>query len=44
MLGKQVSAGVSSQNGINVTSLEAGVYFIKINNGDEVLTKKFIKQ
>ena len=44
MLGKQVSAGISSQNGINVARLEAGVYFIKINNGDEVITKKFIKQ
>ncbi|WP_250433720.1 reprolysin-like metallopeptidase [Hanstruepera flava] len=43
MLGQTVSKGNSISN-VDVSTLEAGVYFIKVNEGEEVITKKFIKQ
>ncbi|WP_255572887.1 reprolysin-like metallopeptidase [Hanstruepera marina] len=43
MLGQTVSKGNSISN-VDVSTLEAGVYFIKVNEGEEVVTKKFIKQ
>lgn len=44
MLGQEVSKGASIQNAVDVSALHAGLYFINIHNGDEVITKKFIKQ
>ncbi|TXD83891.1 T9SS type A sorting domain-containing protein [Subsaximicrobium wynnwilliamsii] len=44
ILGQQVSKGASTENGVDVSKLKAGMYFINIQNGDEVITKKFIKQ
>jgi len=32
-----------SDGSINVSKLDGGVYFIKVNDGDEIITKKFIK-
>lgn len=43
MLGQTVSKGNSISN-VDVGTLEAGVYFIKVNEGEEIVTKKFIKQ
>ncbi len=43
MLGQTVLRGNSISN-VNVSSLEAGVYFIKVNEGEEIITKKFIRQ
>ncbi|WP_339622746.1 immunoglobulin-like domain-containing protein [uncultured Winogradskyella sp.] len=42
MVGKTVLKG-KSDGKINVSALEGGIYFIKVNDGDETLTKKFIK-
>ena len=43
MLGQTVMKGDSIKE-INVSNLKAGMYFIEVNDGDEAMTKKFIKQ
>ena len=43
MLGQTVLRGNAVKE-INVESLTQGVYFIEVNAGDEVISKKFIKQ
>ena len=43
MLGQTVIKGDLTKE-INVASLKAGMYFIEVNDGDETMTKKFIKQ
>ncbi|WP_111683126.1 immunoglobulin-like domain-containing protein [Winogradskyella tangerina] len=40
--GRTVATG-TSEGKVDVSKLEGGMYFIEINDGDEVLTKKFIK-
>ncbi|MBO3115163.1 DUF5011 domain-containing protein [Winogradskyella sp. DF17] len=40
--GKTVLRGNSSGT-INVRTLEGGVYFIEVNDGEEIITKKFIR-
>ncbi|MCA0152317.1 immunoglobulin-like domain-containing protein [Winogradskyella vincentii] len=42
IVGKTVLKG-KSDGSINVSKLDGGVYFIKVNDGDEIITKKFIK-
>jgi len=42
ILGKTILSG-TSKGKINVSQLEGGIYFIEVNDGDEILTKKFIK-
>lgn len=42
ILGKTVLSG-TSEGKINVSELDGGMYFIEVNDGDEILTKKFIK-
>ncbi|WP_081988251.1 immunoglobulin-like domain-containing protein [Psychroserpens jangbogonensis] len=42
MLGQIITKG-NSTGQIKVSSLEAGMYFIEVNDGDEILTKKFIR-
>lgn len=42
ILGKTVSSG-SSEGKIDISELDGGMYFIEVNDGDEILTKKFIK-
>jgi len=44
MLGQTLLEGKLEDSRINVSSLNAGVYFIKINDGDEVMVRKFIKR
>ena len=41
-LGRAV-LNISNQNTIDVSSLSKGVYFIKVSDGINVSTKKFIK-
>ena len=36
-----VSEGINSNN-IDVTALKTGVYFVKVNNGKELQTKKVV--
>jgi hypothetical protein len=43
MLGQVVVKGVS-EGKVDVSELNAGMYFIEVNDGDETLTKKFIRQ
>ena len=44
LLGQVVKAGNLANKTINVGNLKAGIYILQINDGDEILTKKFIKQ
>ena len=43
MLGQVVVKGDSTGQ-VDVTTLQAGMYFIEINEGEDILTKKFIRQ
>ncbi|WP_353777308.1 M43 family zinc metalloprotease [Winogradskyella sp. 3972H.M.0a.05] len=43
MLGQTVQEGKTTQI-IDVENLRSGIYFLEVNDGDEVLTKKFIKE
>jgi hypothetical protein len=43
ILGQTVKSG--SLNGeINVSELKPGLYIVEVNDGDEIMSKKFIKQ
>ncbi|MTE26101.1 immunoglobulin-like domain-containing protein [Winogradskyella ouciana] len=42
ILGKTIASG-TSQGKIDVSELDGGMYFIEVNDGDELITKKFIK-
>ena len=44
LLGQTVLKGEVSQQAINVSSLNAGVYIIEVNDGEEVNNQKFIKK
>ena len=43
MLGQTMMKGDSVKE-INVSSLKSGMYFLEVNDGEETMTKKFIKQ
>ncbi|AXG71686.1 extracellular ribonuclease [Kordia sp. SMS9] len=44
MIGQVVKTGDLSNKTIDVRNLKAGMYILQINDGDEILTKKFIKK
>ena len=44
MLGQTVLSGNSIANPINVNKLQTGVYLIKVNDGEEVVTERFVKE
>ena len=44
MLGQTVDSGQLKSQQVNVENLESGMYFLEINDGDEVLIKKFIRR
>jgi hypothetical protein len=44
MTGQVVSEGLVKENTINVSSLNAGVYFIRFTSDKKVLMQKFVKQ
>ena len=44
MLGQVVKVGNLNNRTINVSNLKAGMYILQINDGDEILTKKFMKK
>jgi Zn-dependent metalloprotease/chitodextrinase len=44
MVGQTVLVGNLSQDSINVEKLQSGVYFIEVNDGEEVMSQRFIKQ
>jgi hypothetical protein len=43
MLGQVVVKGVS-EGKVDVSELNAGMYFIEVNDGEDIMTKKFIRQ
>ena len=43
MLGQTIAKGLLNTE-INVTTLRAGIYFMEVNDGEELMTKKFIKR
>jgi len=43
MIGQTIKTGQTSKQ-INVSNLKTGVYFIEVNDGEEVMIKKFIKE
>jgi hypothetical protein len=43
ILGQTVLVGDLSQETINVEKLESGVYFVEINDGEEIMLQRFIK-
>ena len=44
MLGQTVDSGQLKSQQVNVENLESGMYFIEINDGEEVFIKKFIRR
>jgi len=44
MLGQTVDSGQLKNQQVNVENLESGMYFIEIDDGDEVFIKKFIRR
>jgi len=43
MLGQVISKGIS-EGKVNIGQLNAGMYFIEVNDGEDIMTKKFIRQ
>ncbi len=44
MLGQTVKSGNVSESAVNVADLRVGLYIIEVNDGEEVMTRKFIKE
>jgi bacillolysin len=44
LVGQQVKAGQLDQSEINVSDLQKGLYIFEANNGEQTLTKKFVKK
>mgnify|MGYP001312773424 FL=1 len=44
MIGKEVLSGVLENETIKVDSLQAGIYFMKIDDGEEQMIQRFIKE
>ncbi|MEM6722262.1 MAG: endonuclease [Bacteroidota bacterium] len=44
LLGQVVKTGNLGNKTINVSNLKAGMYILQINDGDEILMKKFVKR
>ncbi|PPK93965.1 putative secreted protein (Por secretion system target) [Nonlabens xylanidelens] len=44
LTGQRVAAGVVNEKSIDVAALQSNVYLIQINDGEQIVTKKFIKK
>jgi bacillolysin len=44
VLGQTVKSGRLTNEKINVSSLQSGMYVIEVNDGEEVMTKRFVKE
>ncbi|KAB8152281.1 T9SS type A sorting domain-containing protein [Kordia sp. TARA_039_SRF] len=44
LVGQVVKAGTLDNNIIDIRNLKTGMYILQINDGDEILTKKFVKK
>ncbi|NMH89248.1 immunoglobulin-like domain-containing protein [Flavivirga algicola] len=43
MLGQRIASGTTSKE-IDVSNLNAGAYFLEVNDGEEIMIKKFVKR
>ena len=43
MIGQQVKSGKVTQDGIDVNEMKSGVYFVQVTDGQNTITKKFVK-
>ncbi|TGD58699.1 M4 family metallopeptidase [Flavobacterium humi] len=44
IVGQKVKSGVSTPNEINVAELKSGMYIFELNDGQKLITRKFIKK
>jgi len=44
MIGQTIRSGELTDNQVDVQNIPSGVYFIEINDGEETMTKRFIRQ
>ena len=44
MIGQTVASGLLKDNQVDVSNLLSGVYFIEVNDGEEIITKRFIRE
>lgn len=44
LFGQVVKVGTLQNKTLNVSNLKAGMYILQVNDGDEILTKKFVKK
>ncbi|PJB18531.1 MAG: hypothetical protein CO117_07815, partial [Flavobacteriaceae bacterium CG_4_9_14_3_um_filter_33_16] len=44
VLGQTVKSGKITNKKIDVSALQSGMYIIEVNDGEEVLTKRFVKE
>ncbi|SFZ90000.1 Por secretion system C-terminal sorting domain-containing protein [Flaviramulus basaltis] len=44
LLGQTVKQGQLTEKEINISNLQLGMYIIEVNDGDEIMTKRFIKE
>lgn len=44
LVGQKVKSGTLAQNEINVSELKSGLYIFELNDGQKIITKKFIKK
>ena len=44
MIGQTVASGALKDNQVDVGNLLSGVYFIEVDDGEEVVIKRFIRQ
>ena len=44
LVGQEMKSGNLNQNTINVASFEKGVYIFEVNDGENTVTKKFVKK
>lgn len=44
MLGQTISEGILSKDSISIDELQSGVYFMEVNDGEEVMIKRFVKK
>ena len=44
MLGQEVMSGELNKGTVNVENLKTGVYFMEVNDGEEVMIQRFIKE
>ena len=44
MIGQEVKSGKITQEGIDINEMKSGVYFVRVSDGVDTITKKFIKK